>query len=133
MLSKPGKVVFNSRLLFFKVYVREQVTPFVSTAELMKKFQTSTRDLSLPHVQNQSRPMTLTRLNEPEFATSQRTRPTRLKSTSELEEELLAKMPKFKARPLNKKVLHGFRSQCLCSVITKFTQRSCTEMIKPEN
>lgn len=120
MLSKPGKVVFNSRLLFFKVYVREQVTPFVSTAELMKKFQTSTRDLSLPHVQNQSRPMTLTRLNEPEFATSQRTRPTRLKSTSELEEELLAKMPKFKARPLNKKVLHGFRSQCLSSVITKF-------------
>ncbi|KAF3592248.1 hypothetical protein DY000_02024436 [Brassica cretica] len=90
-----------------KVYVREQVTPFVSTAELMKKFQTSTRDLSLPHVQNQSRPMTLTRLNEPEFATSQRTRPTRLKSTSELEEELLAKMPKFKARTLNKKILEA--------------------------
>uniref|UniRef100_A0A0D3D8W0 TPX2 C-terminal domain-containing protein n=1 Tax=Brassica oleracea var. oleracea TaxID=109376 RepID=A0A0D3D8W0_BRAOL len=90
-----------------KVYVREQVTPFVSTAELMKKFQTSTRDLSLPHVQNQSRPMTLTRLNEPEFATSQRTRPVRLKSTSELEEEMLAKIPKFKARPLNKKILEA--------------------------
>lgn len=51
--------------------------------------------------------MTLTRLNEPEFATSQRTRPVRLKSTSELEEEMLAKMPKFKARPLNKKILEA--------------------------
>ncbi|KAG2262026.1 hypothetical protein Bca52824_069105 [Brassica carinata] len=90
-----------------KVYVREQITPFVSTAELVKKFQTSTRDLSLPHVQNQPRPMTLTRLNEPEFATSQRIRPVRLKSTSELEEEMLAKMPKFKARPLNKKILEA--------------------------
>ncbi|KAF8104423.1 hypothetical protein N665_0172s0054 [Sinapis alba] len=90
-----------------KVYVREQVTPFVSTAELMKKFQTSTRYLSLPHIQNQPRPMTLTRLIEPEFATSQRTRPVRLKSTSEIEEEMLAKMPKFKARPLNKKILEA--------------------------
>ncbi|ESQ44573.1 hypothetical protein EUTSA_v10003404mg [Eutrema salsugineum] len=93
-----------------KVYVREQVTPFVSTAELMKKFQTSTRDLSLPHAstclaQNQSRPTTLTRPKEPEFVTSQRIRPMRLKSTSEREEEMLAKMPKFKARPLNKKIL----------------------------
>ncbi|CAH2046502.1 unnamed protein product [Thlaspi arvense] len=84
-----------------KVYVRGQITPFVSTAEFMKKFETSTRELS----QNQSRPMTLTRPKEPEFVTSQRTRPMRLKSTAELEEEMLAKMPKFKARPLNKKIL----------------------------
>ncbi|CAH8381565.1 unnamed protein product [Eruca vesicaria subsp. sativa] len=90
-----------------KVYVREKVTPFVSTAELMKKFETSTRDLSLPHVKNQPRTMTLTRLNEPEFATSQRTRPVRLKSTSELEEEMMAKIPKFKARPMNKKILEA--------------------------
>ena len=34
-----------------KVYVRESAapTPFVSMAEMMKKFQSSTRDLSLPH------------------------------------------------------------------------------------
>ncbi|KAJ4901690.1 Protein TPX2 [Raphanus sativus] len=76
-----------------KVYVPEQITPFVSTAELVNKFQ--------------PRPMTLTRLNEPEFATSQPTRPVRLKRTSELEEEMLAKMPKFKARPLNKKILEA--------------------------
>ncbi|KAL0865642.1 hypothetical protein Bca101_044760 [Brassica carinata] len=92
-----------------KVYVREQVAPFMSTAELMKKFQTSTRDLSLPHAktslpQNQTK-LTLTRPKEPEFVTSQRARPVRVKSSAELEEEMLAKIPKFKARPVNKKIL----------------------------
>ncbi|CAG7909000.1 unnamed protein product [Brassica rapa] len=92
-----------------KVYVREQVAPFMSTAELMKKFQTSTRDLSLPHAnpslpQNRTK-LTLTRPKEPEFVTSQRARPVRVKSSAELEEEMLAKIPKFKARPVNKKIL----------------------------
>ena len=32
-----------------KIYVREPA-PFVSMAEMMRKFQSSTRDLSLPHV-----------------------------------------------------------------------------------
>ncbi|CAF1923604.1 hypothetical protein Bca4012_069652 [Brassica carinata] len=92
-----------------KVYVRGQVAPFMSTAELMKKFQTSTRDLSLPHAnpslpQNRTK-LTLTRPKEPEFVTSQRARPVRVKSSAELEEEMLAKIPKFKARPVNKKIL----------------------------
>ncbi|RID49060.1 hypothetical protein BRARA_I05525 [Brassica rapa] len=86
-----------------KVYVRERVEPFISTAELMKKFQTSTHaKASLP--QNRAK-LTLTRPKEPEFVTSQRARPLRVKSSAELEEEMLAKIPKFKARPVNKKVL----------------------------
>ncbi|CAF2052228.1 hypothetical protein HID58_036977 [Brassica napus] len=86
-----------------KVYVRERVEPFISTAELMKKFQTSTHaKASLP--QNRTK-LTLTRPKEPEFVTSQRARPLRVKSSAELEEEMLAKIPKFKARPVNKKIL----------------------------
>ncbi|KAF8111578.1 hypothetical protein N665_0074s0105 [Sinapis alba] len=92
-----------------KVYVRERITPFISTAELMKKFQTSTRDLSLTQAnsslpQNRTK-LTLTRPKEPEFVTSQRARPLKVKSSAELEEEILAKIPKFKARPVNKKIL----------------------------
>lgn len=49
--------------------------------------------------------LTLTRPKEPEFETSQRVRSVRVKSTAELEEEMMAKIPKFKARPVNKKVL----------------------------
>ncbi|KAH0983383.1 hypothetical protein GBA52_010560 [Prunus armeniaca] len=44
---------------------------------------------------------------EPEFETSQRVRSVRVKSTAELEEEMMAKIPKFKARPLNKKILEA--------------------------
>jgi hypothetical protein len=47
----------------------------------------------------------LTRPKSPEFETNQRVRPARVKSAAELEEEMMAKMPKFKARTLNKKVL----------------------------
>lgn len=50
------------------------------------------------------KPLTLTRPKEPEFETAQRVRSVRIKSTAELEEEMMAKIPKFKARPLNKKV-----------------------------
>ncbi|KAL2984793.1 hypothetical protein AAZX31_12G109800 [Glycine max] len=94
-----------------KVYVRETPAtpasvPFVSMAEMMKKFQSSTRDLSLPIVVSHTKPkLTLTRPKEPEFETSQRIRPARVKSSAELEEEMMAKIPKFKARPLNKKIL----------------------------
>ncbi|BFG25169.1 hypothetical protein CerSpe_114430 [Prunus speciosa] len=41
---------------------------------------------------------------EPEFETSQHVRSVRVKSTVELEEKMTAKILKFKARPLNKKV-----------------------------
>ncbi|KAL6286470.1 hypothetical protein ACE6H2_010860 [Prunus campanulata] len=40
---------------------------------------------------------------EPEFETSQRVQSMRVKSTAELEEAMMAKILKFKARPLNKK------------------------------
>ncbi|KAK4255528.1 hypothetical protein QN277_008518 [Acacia crassicarpa] len=106
-----------------KVYVRETPptasVPFVSMAEMMRKFQSSTRDLSLPNVNInhsqgdagsmvQTKPrLTLTRPKEPEFETAQRARSVKVKSTAELEEEMMAKMPKFKARPLNKKILQA--------------------------
>ncbi|KAK2434701.1 hypothetical protein P8452_31770 [Trifolium repens] len=94
-----------------KVYVRETPktpasAPFVSMAEMMKRFQSSTRDLPLPNTLSHTKPkLTLTRPKEPEFETNQRVRPARVKSAAELEEEMMAKMPKFKARPLNKKIL----------------------------
>ncbi|KAE8669712.1 Protein TPX2 [Hibiscus syriacus] len=98
-----------------KVYVREQATSFVSMAEMMNKFQSCTRDLSPPgsSLSNDTaatvqKPMLkLTRPKEPEFETAQRMRPVRVKSTTELEEEMMAKIPKFKARPLNKKIFEA--------------------------
>ncbi|KAE8703082.1 Protein TPX2 [Hibiscus syriacus] len=132
-----------------KVYVREQEAPFVSMAEMMNKFQSCTRDLSLPgsslsnvnkqdHIilapiriwfleppcflssftkflpTNQDNASTvqmpmlkLTRPKEPEFETAHRMHPVRVKSTAELEEEMMAKIPKFKARPLNKKIFEA--------------------------
>ncbi|KAG7011981.1 Protein TPX2, partial [Cucurbita argyrosperma subsp. argyrosperma] len=100
-----------------KIYVREPA-PFVSMAEMMRKFQSSTRGLSLPHVNNarsndagsftQMKPkLTLTRPKDPEFETAQRVRSTKVKSSAELEEEMMARIPKFKARPLNKKILEA--------------------------
>lgn len=62
----------------------------------------------------QSRPkLKLTRPKEPEFETAQRVRAVRVKSSAELEEEMLAKLPKFKARSVNKKVS---LSHCLVSI-----------------
>ncbi|XP_039046340.1 protein TPX2-like [Hibiscus syriacus] len=91
-----------------KIYVREQAAPLVSMAEMMKKFQSSTRDLSLPHSSSSNMPpLKLTRPKEPEFETAQRMRPVRVKSTAELEEEMMAKIPKFRARPLNKKIFEA--------------------------
>lgn len=52
--------------------------------------------------------LTLTRPKEPEFETAQRVRSVKVKSSAELEEEMMAKMPKFKARPFNKKVVLSF-------------------------
>ncbi|PHT97104.1 hypothetical protein BC332_33970 [Capsicum chinense] len=98
-----------------KMYAQEPVPPFVSIAEMMKKFQSSTREMSLPPMSNSTsqddpagkiqrkHKLILTKPKEPEFVTAQRVRPTRVKSSAELEEEMMAKIPKFKARPLNKK------------------------------
>ncbi|CAB4273463.1 unnamed protein product [Prunus armeniaca] len=76
-------------------------------AERMKRFQSSTRDLSMHHVNgslSQMKPkLTLTRLKEPEFETFQRVQLVRVKSTNELEEEIMAEIPKLKARPRQKR------------------------------
>ncbi|KAL7000424.1 Protein tpx2 [Sarracenia purpurea var. burkii] len=101
-----------------KVYVREPTAPFVSMAEMMKKFQSNTRGISLPHmtesfshdappIVKRKPKLTLTRPKEPELETAQRVRSVRVKSSAELEEEMMAKIPKFKARPINKKILEA--------------------------
>ncbi|GAB2285376.1 hypothetical protein Dimus_019829 [Dionaea muscipula] len=119
--SKPGGITGNITSNFCsstaksckedrKIYVRETAAPFVSMAEMMKKFQSSTREIALPQnsLSHGGKPhLTLTRPKEPEFETAQRVRSVRVKSSAELEEEMMAKMPKFKARPLNKKILEA--------------------------
>jgi targeting protein for Xklp2 len=55
-------------------------------------------------LQNSRPKLMLTRPKEPEFQTTHRIRAVRVKSSAELEEEMLAKIPKFRARPFNKKV-----------------------------
>ncbi|XP_051151988.1 protein TPX2 isoform X2 [Andrographis paniculata] len=93
-----------------KVYVRDKAAPFVSMAEMMRKFQSSTREMSLSSNGSlfQGKPkLVLTRPKTPEFLTSQRARPIKVKSSAELEEEMMANIPKFKARPLNKKIFEA--------------------------
>ncbi|GFZ05643.1 targeting protein for XKLP2 [Actinidia rufa] len=99
--SRPGLINSSSNLCSStaktrkedrKIYVREpKAAPFVSMAEMMKKFQSNTREMSLPNLNNSF-------LHLRGFSV-------RVKSSAELEEEMMAKIPKFKARPLNKKIL----------------------------
>ncbi|XP_020580479.1 protein TPX2 isoform X2 [Phalaenopsis equestris] len=118
--SKPGLCGGNDLItLALKCHQeqRREVEPYISTAEMIQKFQSRTREIELPHKTSfsqdtittiQMRPkLTLTRPKEPELETAQRVRAVRIKSTAELEEEMLAKIPKFKARPLNKKILQA--------------------------
>ncbi|KAG8080446.1 hypothetical protein GUJ93_ZPchr0007g6046 [Zizania palustris] len=95
--------------------LHKEVTPYISAAEMVKKFESGTRELSIPHNRShphedaaaalQRRPkLMLTRPKEPELQTSHRARAVRVKSSAELEEEMLAKIPKFRARPFNKKI-----------------------------
>ncbi|KAL3645451.1 hypothetical protein CASFOL_010631 [Castilleja foliolosa] len=89
-----------------KMYVREQAAPqpFVSTAEMMRKFQSGTRESGATGTVKTRAKLLLTRPKTPEFETSQRVRSVKIKSSAELEEEMMAKIPKFKARPVNKKI-----------------------------
>ncbi|XP_049413557.1 protein TPX2 [Solanum stenotomum] len=111
--TKPGAIVstFSTATKTHKedrkMYVREPVPQFISTAEMMKKFQCSTRGTSSSNSHRKPNKLTLTAPKEPEFETAQRVRPTTVKSSAELEEEMMAKIPKFKARPLNKKILEA--------------------------
>ncbi|XP_038981997.1 protein TPX2-like isoform X2 [Phoenix dactylifera] len=122
--SRPGLTSgtdifsYGSRVCHEDSSLRKEVTPFMSTAELVKKFQSTTRDLdfsrnrSLSHddtasmIQRRTR-LILTRPKEPALETAHRVRAVRVKSSAELEEEMLAKIPKFKARPVNKKILEA--------------------------
>lgn len=81
------------------------VSPYVSLAEKVLKFQFNDTDRFRSWTEQH--PLKLTRPKEPDLVTSQRARPTRIKSSAEIEEEMIANMPKFKARPLNKKILEG--------------------------
>uniref|UniRef100_A0A7N0UPA6 Targeting protein for Xklp2 n=2 Tax=Kalanchoe fedtschenkoi TaxID=63787 RepID=A0A7N0UPA6_KALFE len=118
--SRPGIISDNCSLQSSKttlrkedrkIYVREPAAPFVSMAEMIQKFQSKTRELTFPHdaatAVARKNKLTLTRPQEPELETSQRARPSRIKSSAELEEEMMAKIPKFKARPVNKKILEA--------------------------
>ncbi|KAJ7547674.1 hypothetical protein O6H91_08G098000 [Diphasiastrum complanatum] len=104
----------------FTRQVVELAEPFVSLAEKVQKFQMgTTRELrSLGRdkrvsVAPRKQKLKLTKPKEPELETSHRIRASRVKSSAELEEEMLSKIPKFKARPVNKKILKGPTLQVL--------------------
>ncbi|KAL8158523.1 hypothetical protein V2J09_000060 [Rumex salicifolius] len=86
--TTTGALSAKTRIEDRKVYVREPAAAFVSTAEMVKKFQSSTRDLSLPKNSVSHGTLTLTRPKEPNFETAQRARPVRVKSSAEIEEEI---------------------------------------------
>ncbi|KAG0554725.1 hypothetical protein KC19_12G114100 [Ceratodon purpureus] len=93
------------------------VSPFISMAERVQRFQQKTpeRFHMLPSGCGSSqlveiekpKPLKLTRPKTPELGTMQRMRPSRVKSSAEIEEEMMANLPKFKARPLPKKILEA--------------------------
>lgn len=64
--------------------------------------------------------LTLTRPVEPVFETKNRVRAVKIKSSAEIEEEMLAKIPKFKARPVNKKVKLLITIICLIMLYVLF-------------
>lgn len=117
--SKLGQTLSGGMDVFASVAKgHQEATAFISAAEMVKKFQSKPRDIELSqsrsfsHVDSasviQRRPkLTLTRPKEPELETAHRVRAVRIKSSAELEEEMLAKIPKFKARPVNKKILEA--------------------------
>ncbi|KAL3692098.1 hypothetical protein R1sor_005749 [Riccia sorocarpa] len=87
-------------------------SPFVSLAEKVRRFQTKTPERFYANTggsqeldDHERRKLKLTKPKTPEFETSHRTRQIKVKSTAELEQEMLAKVPKFKARPAPKKIL----------------------------
>ncbi|CAN6199123.1 unnamed protein product [Urochloa humidicola] len=98
------------RRAYEDVHSLKEVTSYVSTAELVKKFESGTRKLSITSSRSSREDsegrskLMLTRPKEPELQTSHRVRAVRVKSSAELEEEMLAKIPKFRARPFNKKI-----------------------------
>lgn len=83
----------------------------------------------------QGRPkLMLTRPKEPELQTSHRVRAVKMKSSAELEEEMLAKIPKFRARPFNKKVrfcLHQRLLSVFNCLLTNYMMFFALRLLKP--
>ncbi|KAL9667911.1 hypothetical protein QQ045_002280 [Rhodiola kirilowii] len=105
--SRPGVVPDNSGLQLSVAALRKQERKDAA-AGIAKKHK-----------------LTLTRPKEPHLETSQRARPARVKSTAELEEEMMAKIPKFKARPVNKKKTIAIQQKhsippYVCSYISEY-------------
>ncbi|EPS69150.1 hypothetical protein M569_05617, partial [Genlisea aurea] len=109
-VSNANKTCKEERKMYF-TRGQQPVVPFISTAEMLRKFQSGTRELSLSRnssaSQGKPKLLTLTRPKTPEFETSQRVRTIKIKSSAELEEEMMANIPKFKARPVNKKIMQA--------------------------
>ncbi|KAH7285434.1 hypothetical protein KP509_33G028200 [Ceratopteris richardii] len=84
--------------------------PYISVAEMVQRFQTNIlADFKTQGklATSRKRNLKLTYPKEPLLGTSLRMRHTCIKSTAEREEEMLAKLPKFRARPVNKRILQG--------------------------
>ncbi|ONM23909.1 Protein TPX2 [Zea mays] len=123
----------------------KEADPYVSAAELVKKFESGTRELSITHSRCRShedaasqrslrRPkLMLTRPKEPDFQTSQRVRTVKVKSSAEIEEEMLAKIPKFRARPFNKTEFHLKTMERASRYADTCSEVSCADTIQSQN
>ncbi|KAK4476689.1 hypothetical protein RD792_015849 [Penstemon davidsonii] len=83
---------------------------YVDYGVLLIKFIVGIREVSLSRSSSLSHTkskLTATRPKTHELITSQLIRPVRIISSAELEEELMAKIPKFKAHRINKKTLEA--------------------------
>ncbi|KAI5077342.1 hypothetical protein GOP47_0007166 [Adiantum capillus-veneris] len=84
--------------------------PYIPIAEMVQRFQMNLlgefkwQDRSTV---SRKRSLRLTNPKEPILGTSMRARPSSVKSFVEQEEEMLANIPKFRARPLNRRILQG--------------------------
>jgi len=82
-------------------------------------------DIPLFSTQHNDQKHHLTEPKSPVLQTMLRARPTIAKTTAELEQEELEKAPKFKAKPLNKKVLQ-LLNWCSLILFTSFLSLNLT-------
>ncbi|KAL4458132.1 hypothetical protein ABPG75_012997 [Micractinium tetrahymenae] len=111
----------SKRRRMHSMETRSMASPFKSTAEQIAAFEgrlpsksklgnSSGKAAPAPQQQQQQHGghhgAALTVPQSPRFATKQRVRPPRFKPREVVEAEEMAAMPKFKARPVNKRILH---------------------------
>eukprot|EP00271_Cylindrocystis_brebissonii_P013040 TRINITY_DN32596_c0_g1_i1.p1 TRINITY_DN32596_c0_g1~~TRINITY_DN32596_c0_g1_i1.p1 ORF type:complete len:791 (-),score=170.30 TRINITY_DN32596_c0_g1_i1:425-2797(-) len=116
-LTVPEEFTFRTqaRLRSFNDHSDTQkIIPYVSMMEMVQNFHKKTPKRYHTVAPSENHPQIeahaeaqFTVPRGPYLATALRERQTRSKSSKEMEEEALAKMPKFKARPLDRKVLEG--------------------------